>query len=75
MSEKVWMTYDRISLQPGHYDGEADVFVLRDILEFSKSRKDAEAFLQNANRTFAIWIGTYLFDLFSPSSNHFSSVF
>jgi hypothetical protein len=38
VSEKVWMTYDRRSLQPGSYDGEPDVFVLRDILQNSKNR-------------------------------------
>ncbi len=38
VSEKVWMTYDKRSLQPGSYDGEADVLVLRDILQFSKNR-------------------------------------
>lgn len=38
ISEKVWMTYDTPSLQPGSYDGEADVFVLRDILQFAKNR-------------------------------------
>lgn len=38
VSEKVWMTYDKIDLQPGSYDGEADVFVLRDILELYTSR-------------------------------------
>jgi hypothetical protein len=38
VSEKVWMTYDKRSLQPGSYDGEPDVFVLRDILQNSKNR-------------------------------------
>jgi len=38
VSEKVWMTYDTPDLQPGSYDGEADVLVLRDILQFSKNR-------------------------------------
>lgn len=38
ISEKVWMTYDTPSLQPGSYDGEADVFVLRDILQYSTNR-------------------------------------
>jgi hypothetical protein len=38
VSEKVWMTYDKVSLQPGSYDGEADIFVLRDILQNSKNR-------------------------------------
>jgi hypothetical protein len=57
VSEKVWMTYDDPDLLPGSYQGEADVFVLRDILQQSKNRQDAEAYLQQANRTWGIWIG------------------
>jgi hypothetical protein len=57
VSEKVWMTYDTRSMQPGSYDGEADVLVLRDILQNSKNRQDAEAYLKEANRTWGIWIG------------------
>lgn len=38
VSEKVWMTYDKRSLQPGSYQGEPDIFVLRDILQNSKNR-------------------------------------
>lgn len=57
VSEKVWETYDKRGIQPGSYNGEADVFVLRDILEKTTSRKDAETYLQHANRTWAIWIG------------------
>lgn len=68
VSEKVWMTYDKRSLQPGSYDGEPDIFVLRDILQNSKNRADAEAYVQSINRTWAIWIGvgdyeTQVFDL------------
>lgn len=57
LSEKVWMTYDKISIQPGSYEGEADIFVLRDILEQSRTRQEAEEYLINANRTWAIWAG------------------
>lgn len=59
ISEKVWMTYDcnPSCLQPGHYDGEPDVFVLRDILQQSKNRQEAEAYMQSAERTFAIFVG------------------
>jgi hypothetical protein len=57
VSEKVWMTYDDPDLLPGSYQGEADVFVLRDILQQSKNRQDAEAYLQQANRTWAIFVG------------------
>jgi len=57
ISEKVWMTYDTPSLQPGSYDGEPDVFVLRDILQQSKTRLEAETYMQNAKRTWAIWVG------------------
>lgn len=38
VSEKVWMTYDTPSLQPGSYQGEADIFVLRDILQKAKNK-------------------------------------
>mmetsp|Transcript_42422 Transcript_42422/g.92310 ORF Transcript_42422/g.92310 Transcript_42422/m.92310 type:complete len:460 (+) Transcript_42422:25-1404(+) len=59
ISEKVWMTYDcnPSCLQPGHYDGEPDVFVLRDILQQAKNRQEAETYMQNAKRTFAIFVG------------------
>lgn len=57
VSEKVWMTYNKYSLLPGSYDGEADVLVLRDILEQSKTKEEAEKYLENASRTWAIWIG------------------
>jgi hypothetical protein len=57
ISEKVWMTYDKYSLQPGSYDGEPDVFVLRDILEHSKNRAEAEAYVQSVPRTWGIFIG------------------
>lgn len=58
VSEKVWMVYDTpTSLQPGSYNGEADVLVLRDILQFSRNRADAEDYLNKVNRTWAIWIG------------------
>jgi len=68
VSEKVWMTYDTPSLQPGSYDGEPDVFVLRDILQKSKNRKEAEDYVNSVRRTFAIFIGvgdfeTQQFDL------------
>lgn len=57
ISEKVWMTYDKRSLQPGNFKGEADVFVLRDILQFAKSKADAESMLLAKKRTFAMWVG------------------
>ena len=44
-------------LQRGSYDGIADVFVLRDILQHSKTRQDAEAYINAAKRTWGIWIG------------------
>lgn len=62
VSEKVWMTYDTPDLQPGSYQGEADVFVLRDILQLAKNRADAEAMVQAANRTWAIFIGVGDYD-------------
>jgi hypothetical protein len=68
VSEKVWMNYNKYSLQPGSYQGEADVFVLRDILEKAKSKVDAEAIIQASNRTWGMWVGigdyaTQTFDL------------
>jgi len=57
ISEKVWMTYDKRSLKPGSYDGEADVFVLRDLLQNTKTRAEAEAYLISIQRTWGIWIG------------------
>jgi hypothetical protein len=38
ISQKVWTTYDGRGYLPGSFDGEADVFVLRDILQFSNNR-------------------------------------
>ena len=46
ISEKVWMTYDDPSLQPGSYDGEPDVFVLRDLLQKAGTKEEAEAHMQ-----------------------------
>jgi hypothetical protein len=57
ISEKVWMTYDNPSLQPGTYDGEPDVFVLRDLLQKAGTKEDAEKHMQEVKRTFAIWVG------------------
>ena len=57
ISEKVWMTNDKKSIQSGSYDGEPDVFVLRDILQYAASREEAEAYVQSVNRTWAIFIG------------------
>lgn len=57
ISEKVWMTYDTPSLQPGSYDGEPDVFVLRDLLQKTSNRQEAEAHMKDVKRTFAIWVG------------------
>jgi len=57
ISEKVWMTYDKRSLQPGSYDGLADVFVLRDLLEKTSNRAEAMDYITKAKRTWAMWIG------------------
>lgn len=56
VSEKVWMTYDKRSLQPGSYNGEADVFVLRDILEKTNTREEAAARLAKADRTWGMYV-------------------
>lgn len=58
ISEKVWMDYSKgFSTAPGSYKGEADVLVLRRILEFAKNRNDAEAMLSASNRTWGMWVG------------------
>jgi len=58
ISEKVWMKYGKYKdLLPGSYNGLADVLVLREILEFSKTKEDAEKYLSTVKRTWAIWIG------------------
>ena len=73
ISEKVWMInnpnpHDDDGLQPGSFDGEADCFVLRDILQNAKNRKEAEEYVQSVKRTWGIWMGigdyeTQQFDL------------
>lgn len=57
VSEKVWMTYDSRSIQPGNYKGQADTFALRYILQYSKTKEEAVAYLQSIPRTWAMWIG------------------
>lgn len=58
ISEKVWMTSGtKKDLLPGNYQGEPDTFVLRNILEFSKTKEEATQYMQNAKRTWAMWVG------------------
>lgn len=57
ISEKVWMTNDKKNIQKGSYDGVPDVFVLRNILQNSANRQDAESYVQSINRTWAMFIG------------------
>ncbi|GMI01704.1 hypothetical protein TrVE_jg7174 [Triparma verrucosa] len=57
VSEKVWMTYDKRSIQPGSYDGLADVLVIRNILENASTKEEAEEYLSNVDRTWSIWLG------------------
>eukprot|EP00349_Pseudokeronopsis_sp_Brazil_P006323 CAMPEP_0202971564 /NCGR_PEP_ID=MMETSP1396-20130829/28371_1 /ASSEMBLY_ACC=CAM_ASM_000872 /TAXON_ID= /ORGANISM="Pseudokeronopsis sp., Strain Brazil" /LENGTH=464 /DNA_ID=CAMNT_0049701063 /DNA_START=25 /DNA_END=1419 /DNA_ORIENTATION=+ len=68
ISEKVWMTYDKYSLQPGSYDGVPDVYVLRHILQEMRTRADAEKYMESIKRTWGMWVGigdytTMRFDL------------
>lgn len=56
MSEKVWYISGQED-PPGAYDGEPDVFVLRDILQFSNTRLEAEEYMQSVRRTWGIWVG------------------
>ena len=61
LSQKVWMVDNGdgqgAQFQPGSFDGQPDVFVLRHILEFSESREAAERYMRTAHRTWAIWVG------------------
>lgn len=57
ISEKVYMVYGPSSLQPGNYQGNPDVFVLRQILEYSKTKEDAIAYMQSQPRTWSMWVG------------------
>lgn len=56
VSEKVWYNAGAED-PPGSYDGEPDVFVLRDILQLSGNKEEAVDIMQNANRTWGIWVG------------------
>jgi len=57
LSEKVWETYDKPSVQPGHYDGEPVTGVIRDMLQFSSTKEEAAAFAQGITRTWAVFLG------------------
>jgi hypothetical protein len=48
LSEKVWLQSNVTGgKQPGAYDGEADVLVMRDVLELALDRKSAEVKIKN----------------------------
>lgn len=51
------MPYDTPDIQPGSYDGLADVLVIREILENAEDREAAESYLQSVARTWTIWLG------------------
>jgi len=62
LSEKVWLTYDKTSSKPtayqeGSYYGEADVMVMRRMLEYANNIDEAIDMAANANRTWGIWLG------------------
>jgi hypothetical protein len=58
LSEKVWLVTGSDGAQAGHYDGESDVFVMRDVLELSPNRSAAEAYMTSDDRrTWAVWLG------------------
>ena len=44
-------------IPPGSYDGESVAFVLRRIVQFSKTHTHAFSLAENAHRTWAIWLG------------------
>lgn len=57
-SEKVWMVSNAsVDVQPGTYDGEAVVLVSRDVLENAENRQQAEDYMRQANRTWAVFLG------------------
>lgn len=56
VSEKVWYISGQPD-PPGAYDGEPDVFVLRDILQLATTRKQAERHMDSVRRTWGIWAG------------------
>ena len=41
----------------GTYDGQGDVFIIRDILQFAKSAEDAVDIARATSRTWAMWLG------------------
>ena len=51
------MTTGTDDLKPGAYDGEPDIFVLRDLLQFAENRSAAEAHIQSVRRTWGMWVG------------------
>lgn len=60
ISEKVWMISDSdtwSNLQPGKYDGIPDVFALREILQNTKNRGEAEMYVNSIRRTWGMWVG------------------
>ncbi len=57
LSEKVWMISGQPGTQPGTYEGEADVMVMRRMLQFANNIDEAVDMAHNANRTWAIFLG------------------
>ena len=59
LSEKVWEVYNTTTgVQEGHFDGEADVLVMRDVLELAPNRSVAEAYMRaDPARTWAVFLG------------------
>ena len=44
-------------LQPGNYNGIPDVFMLRQVSQYSANRAEAEQYARDAKRTWAIFMG------------------
>ena len=61
LSEKVWETYDKKSVQPGHYDGQPVVGFIRDVLQFADTKEDAIEMalhpIAGGKRTWAVFLG------------------
>ena len=57
VSEKLGITEKFGDDHPGAYDGEPDVYVLRDLLQLSQNKEDAEKHMAEVKRTWAMYVG------------------
>eukprot|EP00911_Craspedida_sp_UC1_P002795 UC1_evm1s2046 len=57
LSEKVWETYRKESVQPGTYKGSPVVLIIREMLQFGTSRTAAIDIARRADRTWSVFLG------------------